>query len=358
MKVTANREDLARTLAWVSRALMRRPHLPILSAVKLSASEGLLQVSAFDYERAHDAAVATSAYEPGTIAVGGELLRSLVSGLAGEEITLTADGSHLIVAAGRSRYTAPLMRIEEFPELPKNPPAVGGVEAEALRDLLRQVTHAARDDTSVNAEIRGLYLTADRHSLRAVACDQYRLASAIVAYDGDRFSTRVPVAALTEAVKILDGEIEIGIAENRIGLATESHRVVLTTIAEEYVRWERLWRTEHPGTLRVNRVELMGALKRLQLVMDPDMSVILGITDPSTLRLSADSERGAGTETVPTDAQGVVPNVHVGPEYLLDTLAAIDSETVSIHVDGSTKPLIIAAPNHDARHVVIARRPI
>src|SRR5690242_2739192 len=106
MKIRAERAALAEALGWVARALPKNPPMPVLAGVRVSASEGVVRLSAFDYETQHTAAIEATVGDDGECVVPGLFLRDAIAGGRGAEVDLVLDGNQLEIASGRSTYRA------------------------------------------------------------------------------------------------------------------------------------------------------------------------------------------------------------------------------------------------------------
>ncbi len=75
MKVRVERDVLADAVTWTARSLPARPPVPVLAGLLLQATEdGVLQLSAFDYEVSARVEVPADVSEPGEALVSGRLL--------------------------------------------------------------------------------------------------------------------------------------------------------------------------------------------------------------------------------------------------------------------------------------------
>lgn len=129
MKVEIDSAALADAVAWTTRVIDSRPSNPILAGIRLEAADGMLQLSAFNYEISARHHIEAGVDEPGTILVLGKLLADITKSLPAERTYLVANDTTLTITSGKSTFTMQLMPNAEYPDLPQMPQQLGQVDA-------------------------------------------------------------------------------------------------------------------------------------------------------------------------------------------------------------------------------------
>ncbi len=188
MKLSIERAALLKALGHVQSAVERRNTIPILSNVLLSAERDRLVFSATDLDMEIVDETAAQVDQPGQITAPAhtlyEIVRKLPEG-ADVSLSFTGDDPRLIVAAGRSRFSLPVLPAGDFPVM-----SADGLSTRlgvAVGDLIRLMdkTRFAISTEETRYYLNGLYL----HTVveggvakrRAVATDGRRLALAEMA---------------------------------------------------------------------------------------------------------------------------------------------------------------------------------
>ncbi|MDX6264820.1 MAG: polymerase subunit beta, partial [Kribbellaceae bacterium] len=175
MKVRVERDLLVESVAWVGKSLPSRPSVPILAGLLMEASEGQLTLSGFDYETSHRVTLPAQVADPGRCLVSGRLVADIVKSLPHQAIDFSVDGAKVLLVCGTARFTLQTLPVDEYPELPPQPPASGEIRSDVFAQAVSQVAgSASRDDTmpvftGVRMEIEGPTIT-------LLATDRYRLA--------------------------------------------------------------------------------------------------------------------------------------------------------------------------------------
>src|SRR2546430_6565912 len=117
MKIICRREELARKLGVVSRAVSTRASVQILSGVLLRAEAGRLHLAATDMELSLRSSVDAQVEGEGAIVVPGRLLVDLVRLLPESEVTVEhrAEESVVRITSGPSSSTLHTYAAEDFP---------------------------------------------------------------------------------------------------------------------------------------------------------------------------------------------------------------------------------------------------
>ncbi len=175
MKLRVERDVLADSVAWAARTLPSRPSLPVLAGLVLTATDGGLQLSSFDYEVSGRVDISADVTTEGTSLVSGRLLADIARSLPPAPVTIESEGTRISITCGRSSFTLPTLPVEDYPQLPVMPTTSGSVPGPAFAAAVAQVAIAAgRDDTLPT--LTGIRMEIEGASIVLAATDRYRLA--------------------------------------------------------------------------------------------------------------------------------------------------------------------------------------
>lgn len=320
MKIRAERKALSDTIAWVAQAVPKRPATPALAGIRLTARDGALTVTAFDYDSGHTATVPVEVIGDGEVLVSGRYLAMVMGGLRGKDADLVLDGATLTITSGRSVYRMRPMALEDYPTIPAFTGRVGVIDADALARMVSIVAPPV-DDASKHEQTQGVHLESGEYAaadgLWLVGSDgsarSIHVARGPWAQDAPLDAT-VPAAGLTSAIKGLSGMVEIGFEGGVLSLRDSARSVTLRTFATTYLRggWRRLLdQTANRGGVIVttDAAELAGAVKRAAALGDDGRESYVGLVieaDSITIRAGVDAVDGEDViEAEMADAEGV-----------------------------------------------------
>ncbi|MEU2627217.1 DNA polymerase III subunit beta [Kitasatospora sp. NPDC007106] len=352
MKFRVERDVLAEAVAWAARSLPARPPVPVLAGLLLTAQEGSLALSGFDYEVSARVELEADVEEAGTVLVSGRLLNDISRNLPNRPVEISTDGMRVSVVCGSSRFTLPTLPVDEYPALPAMPTATGTVSGDVFASAVSQAAVAAgRDDTlpvltGVRVEIEG-----DRITLAAT--DRYRFAVRELLWKPEQPDISavalVPAKTLQDIAKSLGSGDTVSIAlasggagEGLIGFEGAGRRTTTRLLEGEFPKFRSLFPTEFSAVAAIQTQPFLEALKRVSLVAERNTPVRLSF-EQGVLTLEAGSGDDAqATERIDADLEGDDISIAFNPGYLEEGLKAIDSAFAQLSFTTPTKPALLS----------------
>jgi DNA polymerase-3 subunit beta len=352
VKFRVERDVLAEAVAWAARSLPARPPVPVLAGLLLTAQEGRLALSGFDYEVSARVELEADVEEAGTVLVSGRLLNDISRNLPNRPVEISTDGQRVSVVCGSSRFTLPTLPVDEYPALPQMPTATGTVPGDVFASAVAQAAVAAgRDDTlpvltGVRVEIEG-----DRITLAAT--DRYRFAVRDLMWKPEQADISavalVPAKTLQDIAKSLGSGDTVSIAlasggagEGLIGFEGAGRRTTTRLLEGEFPKFRSLFPTEFNAVAAIQTQPFLDALKRVSLVAERNTPVRLNF-EQGVLTLEAGSGDDAqATERIDADLEGDDISIAFNPGYLEEGLKAIDSAYAQLSFTTSTKPALLS----------------
>jgi DNA polymerase-3 subunit beta len=357
VKIQVDRDVLADAVAWTARALPARPTIPVLAGMRLQAGAELT-LSSFDYDVSAQATVPVATEEEGSALVSGRLLAEISRSLPARPVQITSEGGKAVLSCGSATFTLLTMPEEEYPALPEMPQAAGSVGSDAFASAVSQsATAAGRDDTlpaltGVRIEIEGDVLT-------LISTDRYRLAVRELRWNPARpdlsAAVLVPARALAETARSLTSGAEVSIAlalpgeagtggagDGMIGFEGGGRRTTTRLLGGEFPRYQALLPNHVNSTAELSTGLLTEAVKRVALVAERNTAVRLAFTPGQLVLEAGTGEEAQAVEVLEASYDGDEPlSIAFNPQYLLDGLSAIDSDTARMSFTEPGKPALI-----------------
>jgi DNA polymerase III subunit beta len=362
MKIRVERDVLADAVAWTARALPARPTVPVLAGMRLHAA-GELTLSSFDYDVSAQATVPVDAEEEGSALVSGRLLAEISRSLPARPVQITSEGGKAILTCGSATFTLLTMPEDEYPALPEMPQSAGSVGSDAFASAVSQsATAAGRDDTlpaltAIRIEIEGDTLT-------LISTDRYRLAVRELrwtpARPGLSAAVLVPARTLAETARSLTSGAEVSIAlalpgegqddygtvigaadTGMIGFEGGGRRTTTRLIGGEFPRYQALLPKHVTSTAEMPTALLVEAVKRVALVAERNSAVRLAFSPGQLVLEAGASEEAQAVEVLEAEYEGDELTIAFNPQYLLDGLSALDSDTARMSFTEPGKPALI-----------------
>jgi DNA polymerase-3 subunit beta len=358
VKIQVERDILADAVAWTARALPARPTVPVLAGMRLHAGADLT-LSSFDYDVSAQATIPVVTEEEGSTLVSGRLLAEISRSLPSRPVQITAEGGKAILSCGSATFTLLTMPEEEYPALPEMPPAAGTVGSDAFASAVSQsATAAGRDDTL--PALTGVRIEIEGDTLTLISTDRYRLAVRELRWTPARpdlsAAVLVPARALAETARALTSGAEVAIAlalpgeegqdggsggDGMIGFEGGGRQATTRLLGGEFPRHQSLLPSHANATAELSTASLAEAVKRVALVAERNTAVRLAFTPGQLVLEAGTGEEAQAVEVLEAGFDGEELSIAFNPQYLLDGLTAIDSDTVRMSFTEPGKPALI-----------------
>ncbi len=171
----------------------------------------------------------------------------------------------------------------------------------------------------------------------------------------------MPARALSETARALTTGAEVSIAlalpgpdgtggDGMIGFEGAGRRTTSRLLGGEFPRYQGLLPTSQRSVAEMPASVLAEAVKRVSLVAERNTAVRLAFSEGQVLLEAGTGDEAQAEEALEASFEGDDLAIAFNPQYLLDGLAAIDSDTVRISFTEPGKPaLITGKPGPDGQ---------
>ena len=355
MELRVERDALADAVVWTARSLPARPPMQVLLGLLLEVDESGLEISGFDYEVSSRVRLETTADEVGKVLVPGRLLSDIVRSLPAQPVDLKVEGTRVVLTCGPARFTLPTLPVEDYPALPAMPPTAGTLGSDVFAAAVAQVALAAgRDDTL--PVLTGVRFEIEGETLTLAATDRYRLAVRTLPWrpENPDVSTTalVPARTLAESARALTAGPEITLAlstgsgpEGMIGFEGAGRRTTSRLLEGEFPKYRSLLPSDSTAVAQIATAPFAEAVKRVALVAARNAPVRLGFSVDGVVLEAGGADDAQASEQLECSWEGSASgepfSIAFNPQYLLDGLGAVDSDTTTLSFTGPTRPAVL-----------------
>jgi DNA polymerase-3 subunit beta len=383
MKLMVSAKLFTGELKSVLPAVATRSGLPMLSGVRLEASEGEASIEATDLELTARRVVRSDVTVDGagSVVVPAKALVRAVAAMGEPEIVLeshSSDGqSGLDVRAGTRTVTLQGWPIDDWPAAPRvaaiDP--IASVDASAVADAFERVALcASSDEARPVLTCAALFFREDPAALEVVATDSYRLGVAQIPVEaGFRVSDGpmlVPARAVRLLAKQLKGAgsaVQVRALEasgvepsraSRIAFSLPDAEWTVRTVEGEFPNWKQVVPNPEGGSFEFDPEELGSALRAATSVRSTmgapvrltlDRTCSLALKDPDLGEM-----REALTEARFSPNGAGAMEVAFNPDYLADAIRFCGAERGRMWVRDGLKPALFEGP--ERRYVLMPIR--
>jgi DNA polymerase-3 subunit beta len=349
----------------------------VLAGLLVEASGERLTLSSFDYEVSARVTIEATVEETGSALVSGRLLAEITRSLPARPVTLSTEGTKVLLVCGSSRFSLPTLPVEDYPSLPDMPAVSGTVRGAAFAAAVAQVAVAAgRDDTL--PVLTGIRLEIDGARLTLAATDRYRLAVRELDWDPGQSDGEavalIPARTLADTAKALGSGDAVslalssgGIGEGLIGFEGDetqgARRTTSRLLDGEFPKYRALLPSESQSVASLDTAAFVDAVRRVALVAERNAPVRLSFGDGEVQLDAGTGDDAQASEVLESTLEGEPITIAFNPQYLLDGLGAIDAPTAVLSFTTATKPAVLtgrpaddSAPSDDYRYLLMPVR--
>jgi DNA polymerase-3 subunit beta len=362
----APQEKLLGALQAVSGIVERRHTLPILANVLMRKNGDSIEFTTSDLE----IQVRTSAVlggDEGTLSttVGSRKMIDILKSLPGDQIvSLTSSGTKLTLQAGKSRFTMQTLPADDFPlvnEAVDFGPSFG-VPQKVLKSLIDQV-HFAMAVHDIRYYLNGILFVAEGKTLTLVATDGHRLGLAQATLENEipKQEVILPRKTVLELQRLLrddDEPIEMRFAPNQAKFSFAGMEFVSKLVEGKFPDYNRVIPKNHKNRVTLGRSPLLQSLQRAAILTSDKFKGVRVNIEPGTLRIaSSNAEQEEAMEELEIDYGGDSIEIGFNVTYLIDALANMGQEMVTVELQDTNSSALITVPDHAGfKYVVMPMR--
>lgn len=361
MNLTINREVLLSNLNTVSRGLPSKTPLPILTGIKLYATETDLFMTSSNSDISVEVDITDASLiitEPGQTVVPGKFFIDIIRKINSKTINLyLSDDKILVIRADRGEYKLHIMDPLDYPQIDlislENPLTL---DANKFSNIIKETVFAASSQEK-KPILTGVNFKNENGDLIATATDSFRLAQKKISIpEYNDFNITVPSKSLEELTKVIDNDIEIinlYLSNNKLLFQFKNVCFQTRLLDGNYPDTSRLIPREFSNVLKFNKDELIDAVERVSLLSPRDKEKEKELTY-SIIKLAINTDRiieisttnasvgDAKEELIPTGLD-VTSQLIIGfsARYLIEALRSFISTEISINFSGEIRPFII-----------------
>ena len=361
MNLTIDREILLENLNIISRGLPSKSPMPILTGIKLYATDTDLFLTSSNSDISVETDIADSSLtitEPGQTVVPGRFFIDIVRKINSQRINLfLSDDKLLIIKADRGEYKLHIMDPIDYPKMDfvdlENPLEL---DAEVLKGVIKETVFATASNEK-KPILTGVNIKHSQGIVTATATDSFRLSQKTISIPEYKdFNITIPSKSLDEMAKAIDnysGKVSLYFSNNKLLIQYKNVCFQTRLLDGNYPDTSRLIPSDFPITINFNKDELIDAVERVSLLSPRDKEKDKEITF-SIIKLSIKKDRvieisttnasvgDAKEELIPTNIEASNPLViGFSSRYLLEALRSFVSTEISLNLSGEIRPFIL-----------------
>lgn len=376
MKFTINRNQFINQINNVQRAISSKTTIPILTGMKLVATQQGLIVTGSNVDISVQNLIAQDNEDNeleiaslGAIVLPARFFNEIIKKLPGEKFTLEIiENNQTLITSGNSEFTLNGLDANNYPHLPEveNNDQLT-IAAEILHQLVNETVFSA--STQENRPIlTGLHLKITGNELLAVATDSHRLAQRKVTINNqsqNNYDIVIPAKSLVELVRSFrdsEQDVKISISENQI-LFEFSQTLFYSRLLEgNYPATDRLIPQESSTQLEFEAKTLLDSVERASLLAHAGRNNVVRLVIENASKKATIYGNSPEVGTVEEDLQplsltGEDLEIAFNPDYLKDALRALGDTRIRLEFTAPLHPFTLK-PTSDVENFIQLITPV
>ncbi len=369
MLFTIQKDYLVRSVQDVMKAVSSRTTIPILTGIKIVATEDGVTLTGSDSDISiesyipveEDGKEIAEIKRTGSIVLQAKYFSEIVKKLPKDTVEIEVENHFMTkIKSGKSEFNLNGLDPEEYPHLPQiEEHHVFRLPTDLLKHMIRQTVFAV-STSETRPILTGVNWNVYNSELVCIATDSHRLALRKAKVEGRNIPKEfkanvvIPGKSLNELSKILDDSeemVDIVITDYQVLFRTK-HLLFFSRLLEgNYPDTSRLIPTESKTDIFVNTKEFLQAIDRASLLArDGRNNVVkLSTLEGKMLEISSNSpEIGKVVEEVQCELiEGEELKISFSAKYMMDALKALDSTEIKISFTGAMRPFLIRTVEDD-----------
>jgi DNA polymerase-3 subunit beta len=349
VKFNSNKDVLSQAVVFVTKLLTSKSANPTLAGVRIDATASGVTFASFDHDVSTRTTIEADVTENGSVLVSGKLLADITSRLPGDVVSVTLNDSKLVVTSGSAKFSLSVMPLNEYPNLPEVPAAIGTFDGESFAEAIAQVGVAALKDDGQPA-MMNISVEIDQSAISFTATDRYRIASRDVSWrpeaNVEANQILIPARVLIESGKMFQTADSVTFSllaggDRELVAFTAGNRIVTSSLAKgSFPKVRGLLDEKGAGEAYaiVLASDLIDATRRVNVVVEGEAAVKFSFGADGLLLETGGGEAASASELVDAHLVGGDQVVWLKPRLVIDGANGAHSEFVRIGFTTASDP--------------------
>lgn len=347
MKITIERKSFVEALTIGSQMSAKAKGLSILENCKITIKDNTATISSYDSEVAITKRVnIVSNDEDGVFCIEPKALLAILRSLRDEQVELVLDNHICEIVHKKGKQSIPYEDADDFPTpIFDKDVKTFGFKSELLFNWLKE----AKMFVGTNAlypSMMGVYVYCGNKECGVASTNTEVLYynHEEHAYDGEECGASVQIKAIDALLPMLNltNFVDVMVGDRNIAFKTQDAMLVAARIEHPYPNFRRIIPQGNEIELKVNRQDMLDAVKRAMLTVSEQTSLLkLSINSLCMKIVSEDLMFAKKTyEECPCECIGGDIEIGLKGNYVLSMLNSIESDDVLVTMKEPRRPIL------------------
>lgn len=355
MKFIVSSTALLKQLQNISGVINANTVLPILEDFLFEIDKNRLTIVATDLETVMRTEMPIEAKDSGKVCIPGKILLDSLKNIPDQPLTFTIDKNYGVeITSDNGKYKVMGENPDNFPKEPAADDTTSfTMTSSALVTAINKTLFATSAD-DLRPAMTGVFFELDTNSIQFVATDAHRLVrykrNEVNCPQPDSFIVpKKPLNLLKSVLPDNNDEITLNYNNNHFFVAHGTMQMSCRLIDARFPDYKVVIPTENPYKLTVNRIDFLGALRRVSVFSNKSTYQVALNINGSELQLASQDVDFSfeGNERMKCQYNGEDLLIAFNAKFLIEMLNATNSEEVYMELSTATKAGLIKPMEQD-----------
>ena len=349
MKLECKLVDIKNAVSYGERITGKNLTLPVLNSILLVASGKSLKLRSTNLSLGIEIEIPAKIDKEGILAISGSVLNGIFSNIfQNENIFLESTDGNLLIKSKKSTIKLKGQPHEDFPTIPRVTGNDFQIESKKLIDGIKSVYYSS-SPSDIKPEISSVFMYTGDDDLVFVSTDSFRLAEKKIKIKGleEIIGILIPFKNVSEILRVFgefNGTLKVCFNKNQISFSSDSVYLTSRVIDGIFPDYRQIIPKETKTSAVLLKQDLLNALKLSNIFSDKFNQVNLRIAPKEKVFELSSANNDVGENKTRLDAAltGEEVELSFNYKYFLDCFQSINTDSLSIKLAGSSRPIIIS----------------
>lgn len=353
----------------LSRVIAAKNSLQILESVLFDINGDRLVLTASDGETTIRTQLEITGEGEGKVAFDAKRLLDTLKEFPEQPLTfdINSQNFNLNIISSNGNYSFVGVNGNEYPEMVQTLDNAHTfvLPAATLLSALTKTVFCTADD-ELRPVMNGVFFDLDTEKITLVATDAHRLVryinvTAHTEEPANFILPKKPANLLRNVLGKEEGDVKISFTDKNVRFEAGDCVVVCRQIEGRFPNYNAVIPTNNQNKIVVDRQTILNAAKRVAVFANPGTGLIKLALDANQINISAQDIdfSTSAEETISCNYEGVAMNIGFKAPFLIEILAAVQSNDVVIELaDPSRAGLILPFENEQNEDIVMLLMPM
>lgn len=349
MKLECSVEKIKNAISQVERITGKNLTLPVLGSVLLNASGKFLKLRSTNLSLGIEVEIPAKIEKEGTLAVSGSVLNAVFSNISqNENVHLENKDGNLLIKTKKNQLRVKSQPHDDFPTIPMVSGSSFEIDSKKLVDGIKAVYYSS-SVSDIKPEISSVFIYTNEDNLVFVSTDSFRLAEKKIKVKGldEILGILIPFKNIGEILRVfgeISGVMKVCFNKNQTSFSSDGIYLTSRVIDGIFPDYRQIIPKNFLTDVVILKQDLLNALKLSNIFSDKLNQVNVSIKPKEKIFELSSTNNDVGENKTYLDVvvNGEAVDLSFNHKYFLDCFQSITTDSVSIKLSGSSKPIVIS----------------